>query len=70
MAPVEGKSANGLQDPSAPSSSAKSRHKVRPFRFHLHHAQRKSLAKSAVFLAALVLLLALWYLIATRPVGQ
>ena len=68
MAPVEDKSADRSQCPSA--SSPRRRHTVRPFRFHLHHAQRKSLAKSAVFLAALILLLALWYLIATRQVAQ
>lgn len=68
MGPVEGKSASCSQDVSA--ASARRRHTVHPFRFHLHHAQRKSLAKSAVFIAALILLLALWYLIATRPVGQ
>jgi type II secretory pathway component PulM len=65
MAPVEDESANRSQ-----ILPVRRRQTVRLLRLHLHHTQRKSLAKCAVFLTALVLLLALWYVIATRPVSQ
>jgi hypothetical protein len=73
MVPTEDNSGRSAQErslaPEIPSRDTRRRRKVRPFGLHLHHAQRKSVAKAAIYLILLLGLLVLWYLMATQQLG-